>query len=112
MRERLIQLIRNLDVYNCEECQNCPSFKYNLECDDTCFATKVADYLISNLALDATRAIPAADAVPVVRCKDCKHGELDDPDFPLQYFCKYDGYAWNNAEHFCSYGKRRGDTDG
>lgn len=45
MRERLIELLNNLDVYNCEECQNCPSFKYNLECDDNCFTAKVADYM-------------------------------------------------------------------
>ena len=47
MRERLIELLSNLDVYNCEECQNCPSFKYNLECDDNCFTAKVADYMLA-----------------------------------------------------------------
>lgn len=52
------------------------------------------------------RKRPTVDAVEVVRCRDCKHGELDDPDFPDQYFCSYDGSAWNGGDHFCSYGER------
>ena len=27
------------------------------------------------------------DAVPVVRCLECKQGEIDDPDFPDEYYC-------------------------
>ena len=54
---------------------------------------------------------PTIDAVPVVRCKDCKYGEIDDLDFPFQYFCNYNGCVWNNANHFCSYGERK-DGDG
>lgn len=46
----------------------------------------------------------------VVRCKDCKYGELDDPELPLQYFCRYDGGSWNNEKHFYSYGERRNDA--
>ena len=30
---------------------------------------------------------PTIDAVPVVRCRECKEGEIDDPDFPDQYYC-------------------------
>lgn len=43
----------------------------------------------------------------VVRCKDCKYGEIDDEDFPDQYLCKHNGCDWNKGEHFCSYGERR-----
>ena len=47
------------------------------------------------------------DAVPVVRCKDCKHGEVDDPkDFPDQYYC-HAGCGWNKGDFFCSYGERK-----
>ena len=52
--------------------------------------------------------IPDADAVEVVRCKDCKHGEIDDPDFPYQYYCRM-GHMWNDAFHFCADGERRAD---
>ena len=50
---------------------------------------------------------PTADVVEVVRCKDCKYGEIDDEDFPTQYFCNNHGCAWNDENHYCSYGERR-----
>ncbi len=55
---------------------------------------------------------PTIDAVPVVRCKDCKHWEMG---ACLKIFS--DGavskYAWQfrEAEDFCSYGKRRSTID-
>ena len=49
------------------------------------------------------------DAVPVVRCKDCKYGEVDDADLPTQYLCNYHGCDWNDENHFCSYGERKED---
>ena len=45
-------------------------------------------------------------AVKVVRCKDCNQGEIDDPDFPDQYYC-HAGCGWNKADFFCAYGERR-----
>lgn len=50
---------------------------------------------------------PTADVVEVVRCKDCKYGEVDDADFPDQYFCNQNGCDWNEGNHFCSYGERK-----
>ena len=50
--------------------------------------------------------IPTADMVEVVRCKDCKHGEVDNADFPNQYLCHHHGSAWNEGNHYCSYGER------
>ena len=49
---------------------------------------------------------PTIDAVPVVRCKDCKQGEIDDPDFPDQYYCRA-GCGWNNGNFYCAYGERK-----
>lgn len=49
---------------------------------------------------------PAADVVEVVRCKDCKYGELDDDDFPHRRFCRYNGCDWNHEYHYCGYGER------
>ena len=49
---------------------------------------------------------PTIDAVPVVRCRECKQGEIDDPDFPDQYYC-HAGCGWNNGNFYCSYGERK-----
>ena len=53
---------------------------------------------------------PIIDAVPVVRCKDCKQGEIDDPDFPDQYYCRA-GCGWNNGDFYCAYGERKGGAE-
>ena len=65
----------------------------------------VADYLIAHgVTVQSERMV---DAVPVVRCKDCKYGEVDDADLPTQYLCNYHGADWNGENHFCSYGERK-----
>ena len=46
------------------------------------------------------------DAVTVVRCRECKQGEIDDPDFPDQYYC-HAGCGWNNGLFYCAYGERK-----
>lgn len=53
---------------------------------------------------------PIIDAVPVVRCRECKQGEVDDPDFPDQYYC-HAGCGWNNGDFYCSYGERKEGAD-
>ena len=53
---------------------------------------------------------PIIDAVPVVRCKYCKQGEIDDPDFPDQYYCRA-GCGWNNGNFYCAYGERKEGTE-
>ena len=52
------------------------------------------------------RKRPTIDAVPVVRCRECKQGEVDDPDFPAQYYC-HAGCGWNNGDFYCAYGERK-----
>ena len=49
---------------------------------------------------------PTIDAVPVVRCRECKQGEIDDLDFPDQYYCRA-GCGWNNGGFYCAYGERK-----
>lgn len=53
---------------------------------------------------------PTIDAVPVVRCRDCKQGEIDDPDFPDQYYCRA-GCGWNNGGFYCAYGEWKEGVD-
>ena len=62
-----------------------------------------------NKAFRCMEQTPTIDAVPVVRCKDCKHGELDEAERDDYYLCHYHGCDWNDGDHFCSYGERRSD---
>ena len=45
--------------------------------------------------------------IDIVKCKDCRYGEIDDEAFPWQYFCGYTGDNWNDENHFCGYGERK-----
>ena len=55
---------------------------------------------------------PAVDAVPVVRCKDCKHYEIHKPK--VLENCERNGYLIPmKPDDFCSYGERKeGDGNG
>ena len=50
-------------------------------------------------------AVPAVDAVEVVRCKDCKHHE--DEDLKTVYCPNIVG-GWVDYDFHCGYGERRG----
>lgn len=67
-----------------------------------CFSDMISAYDVIML--------PAADVAPVVRCKDCKQGEVDDPDFPDEYYCRA-GCGWNNGDFYCAYGERKEGAD-
>ena len=84
---------------------------------DAC-ATKrrVADTYFDTLIPCVNRALddsPTVDAVPVVRCRECKHYKTG---VCLKIY--YDGlasrYAWQERkpDDFCSYGEKRRDKDG
>ena len=54
---------------------------------------------------------PTVDAVPVVRCKDCKHWNIRKGNDPTQlYFCNFNN-LWSKPcrapYDFCSYGERK-----
>ena len=55
-------------------------------------------------------AAPTVDAVPVVRCRECNQGEVDDPDFPDEYYC-HAGCGWNKGDFYCAYGERKEGAD-
>ena len=54
--------------------------------------------------------MPTMDAVEVVRCREGKQGEIDDPDFPDQYYC-HAGCGWNKGDFYCAYGERKEGAD-
>lgn len=46
---------------------------------------------------------PTIDAVPVVRCKDCKHWQCDD----YESYCDELGIFGTDMNSYCSYAKRK-----
>ena len=53
---------------------------------------------------------PTINAIPVVRCRECNKGEIDDPDFPDEYYC-HAGCGWNKGDFYCAYGERKEGAD-
>lgn len=49
--------------------------------------------------LEYIDALPSADVIEVVRCKDCKHADE-------YYHCIFSA-IWNDKNHYCSQGERR-----
>ena len=63
-----------------------------------------------NVANTNTKEIPTIDAVPVVRCKECKHHhwEQEPCHGKTVHLCdRLDAEV--TKDFFCSYGERRGD---
>lgn len=50
------------------------------------------------------REAPEVDAVPVVRCKDCKHAEFSEPGMT---YCPGIVGSWVDDDWFCADGERR-----
>ena len=54
---------------------------------------------------------PIIDAVPVVRCKDCKFGDWDsEPNDAMVCMRTKDGF-WRSGNDFCSFGERKEGAD-
>lgn len=58
----------------------------------------------------AVENAPTVDAVPVVRCKDCKHARLGcDEKYGEYWECTYTNLDQHfDADHYCFYGERKG----
>ena len=54
---------------------------------------------------------PTIDAVPVVRCRDCKFGDWDsEPDDAMVCMRTKDGF-WRSGNDFCSFGEQKEGAD-
>ena len=78
----------------------------------------IGDILIGlNDVAKELKAAPTIDAVPVVRCKDCKKWEADGAyEFDIDGAKRMWGVCSNSLHHckdnhFCSYGERREDNN-
>ena len=75
---------------------------YELSDEDWCVTGGTAIRLIHN-AIDQA---PTIDAVPVVRCRDCKYYEIHKPK--VLENCERKGYIIPmKPDDFCSYGERK-----
>ena len=68
-------------------------------------------YHLTNYATLILREAPTVDAVPVVRCKDCKFGDWDsEPNDAMVCMRTKDGF-WRSGNDFCSYGAQKEGAD-
>ena len=65
-------------------------------------------YHLTNYAMLILRDAPTVDAVPVVRCRECKYHEDTDVT-GFKHCCLLSKTVRYND--FCSYGKRKGGAD-
>lgn len=73
-----------------------------------------ADALCAGLVINHPVVIhaknaPTVDAVPVVRCKDCRWHEDEEPGM---VWCSHIVSSWMEEEDFCSMGKRMDEVEG
>lgn len=58
--------------------------------------------------ISCVEAVPTIDAVPVVRCKDCKHYQTEDWDGDVLCGCTLHSAMLDiTPDGFCSYGERK-----
>ncbi len=60
------------------------------------------EFVIALDVIDLVKEMPTIDAVPVVRCKDCKYYN------GIDHYCVNDGVLVK-ADDYCSWGERRDD---
>ena len=58
---------------------------------------------------DVILSLPSADAVQVVRCKDCRH-RYEEGDCTHYYWCRLNDRPIDDTD-FCAWGERRGGVD-
>lgn len=65
--------------------------------------------IISEIIRRAIQAAPTVDAVPVVRCKDCKWFSKGDNGFDAWECCTFTFGKYINVDenHFCSWAERK-----
>ena len=60
--------------------------------------------------IDSISKLPAADVVPVVRCKDCKYWQDNNDGYPHEE-CRWGHGETPDANDFCSYGEQKEGAD-
>lgn len=88
---------------------NADMFKQTLENRQSMYDEDEDDMALNECAciIKILDALPTADVVDVVRCKDCKFRNTS--DCAMRYECDNCSvqYSWENNNDYCSYGERR-----
>lgn len=81
----------------------------NAICRDWCNRDYCGDCFFhgARQAIDVLKALPSADAVEVVRCKDCDSAECSG----VMIYCLTHG-CYMRDNDFCNYGHKDGEQDG
>ena len=69
--------------------------------------TRIEEYCDIADLIEIIEAQPTVDAVPVVRCEDCKYHEL----YEEHHSCEWHGFADVKPDWYCADGERREDAD-
>ena len=86
----------DLDALIYAWCDGCDAPEKGMCNDDMCEFAEIV------------KKFPTIDAVPVVRCKDCKNGTVCVNSRGAEYVdCVLDDYSVRKPTDFCSYGERR-----
>ena len=64
-----------------------------------------------DIAWNKIDGAPTIDAVPVVRCKDCKYGDYDSKPNGAMVCLRTNDGSWRKETDFCSYGERNEKSD-
>lgn len=86
------------DALIADSCRDCPEeLRKRCKTEPACADTK---FLFE---------IPTVDAVPVVRCRGCKHCKEATDYEGRGFFCAIWGRGWHRVQpdDFCSYGERK-----
>lgn len=57
-------------------------------------------------------SLPVVDAVPVVRCRDCKYGSYDSKPNGAKVCLRTNDGFWRKEADFCNYGEYQTNTGG
>lgn len=74
-----------------------------IDADELFFS--ITDSIDQGIAETARDEAPTVDAVPVIRCKDCKHWQKSVINYN-EYVCYWGGYV-KQEDDFCSWGERK-----
>ena len=93
--------VRLIDANALEAAITVDYYEHFTQCHDT---DQIA---LIDMVRDDIGNAPTVDAVPVVRCKDCKYWTMG----YCNHFAYYDYEPMTNEDDFCSYGERRTDHE-
>lgn len=92
------------DAFVKEMCNNCDGWCEDTKCDClNCKKTECRCDLINELMEAQT-----VDAVPVVRCRECKHGHPAEDKYGEYLYCDISGEDNYDPDFYCANGERKG----